>query len=128
MADERTTRLWQTRVGTVSGTTYQIQQVADFDGNGKADILWWNTERAEVWIWPMNGAAVVEENYVGTVADTNYRIQAAGDYNGDGNADILWRNIVQGDVWVWLMNGTTKLPENYVGTVPDLGYQIVKSK
>ena len=100
-----TTRLSQTYVGTVADTTYQIQQVADFDGNGKADLLWWNSVQGDVWIWPMDGATRLSETYVGTVPDTNYRIQAAGDYNGDGKADILWRNIVQGDVWVWLMNG-----------------------
>ncbi len=116
----------QAYVGTVTDAHYQIQQVADFDGLGKADLLWWNTVQGDVWIWSMNGATVVSESYVGTVPDTNYRVMAAGDYNGDGKADVLWRNIAQGDVWVWLMDGTTKLSENYVGTVPDLGYQIVK--
>jgi hypothetical protein len=121
-----TTRLSQTYVGTVADTTYQIQQVADFDGNGKADLLWWNAVQGDVWIWPMNGTTVLAETYVGTVPDTHYRIQAAGDYNGDGNADILWRNIVQGDVWVWLMNGLVKQSETCVGTVPDTGYQIIR--
>jgi hypothetical protein len=123
-----TTRLDQVWVGTVPDTTYQIQQVADFDRDGKADILWWNTERGEVWIWPMDGTTVVSESYVGTVPDTNYQIVGAGDYDGDTNADILWRNVVNGEVWIWLMNGTTRQSENYVGTVPDVGYQIVKSK
>ena len=119
-----TTRLSQHYVGTVPDTTYQIQQVADFDGNGNADLLWWNTVQGDAWIWPMDGTIVLSESYVGVVPDTNYRIMAAGDYDGNGKADILWRNIVQGDVWVWLMNGTVKLSEHYVGTVPDLGYQI----
>jgi alpha-tubulin suppressor-like RCC1 family protein len=120
-----TARSSQTYVGTVPDTHYQIQQAADFDGNGKADILWWNSVQGDVWIWPMNGAVVVSQSYVGTVADTNYRIVGAGDYDGDLKADILWRNVSVGDVWIWLMNGTTRLSENYVGTVPDTGYQIV---
>jgi alpha-tubulin suppressor-like RCC1 family protein len=123
-----TTRLSQSHVGTVPDLTYQIQQVADFDGNGKADLLWWNTARGEVWIWLMNGPAKVSENYVGTVPDTGYRIVGTGDYNGDGKADILWHHATRGEVWVWLMNGVVKLSENYVGSVPDVGYQIVKPK
>ncbi len=115
-------------VGTVADAHYQIQQVADFDGLGKADLLWWNTVQGDVWIWSMNGATVVSEDYVGVVPDTNYRIMAAGDYNGDTKADILWRNVAQGDVWVWLMNGPVKESEACVGLVADQGYQIVKVK
>ena len=121
-----TARLSQTYVGTVADTHYQIQQVADFDGNGTADLLWWNDVQGDVWVWPMDGTTVLAETYVGTVTDTQYRIQAAGDYNGDGKADILWRHTLQGDVWVWLMDGPVKLSETWVGTVPDLDYQIIR--
>jgi len=116
----------QAYVQTVADTAYQIQQVADFDGDGKADLLWWNASAGDVWIWRMNGVAVESEHYVGTVPDTNYRIMAAGDYNGDGKADIIWRNLVAGDLWVWLMDGPAKESERYVGVVADQGYQIVR--
>ena len=71
-------RLSQTYVGTVADTHYQIQQVADFDGNGKADLLWWNAVQGDVWIWPMDGTTVLAETYVGAVPDTNYRIVGSG--------------------------------------------------
>ena len=116
----------QAYVGTVADATYQLQQVADFDADLKADLLWWNTVAGDVWIWRLDGADVLSEHYVGLVANTNYRIQAAGDYNGDQKADILWRNIVAGDLWVWLMDGAVKASEAYLGTVADAGYQIVK--
>ncbi len=123
-----TSRLSRTCVGTVPDTTYQIQAVADFDGSGKAGILWWNTVHGDVWIWPMNGAARLSETYVATVPDTDYRIAGAGDYDGNTKADILWWNVSDGEVWIWLMDGTTKQSEHYIGTVPDTGYQIVKVK
>ena len=123
-----TTRLSQTQVGIVPDTTYQIQQVADFDGNGTADILWWNTERGELWIWPMNGATLLSESYVGTVPNTAYQVVGAGDYDGDARADILWRNVVNGEVWMWLMDGTFRPSATWIGTVPDTGYQIVKAR
>jgi hypothetical protein len=119
-----TARLSQTYVGTVADTQYQIQQVADFDGTGTADLLWWNAVQGDVWVWPMEGTTVLAETYVGTVPDTFYRIQAAGDYNGDGKADILWHHATRGEVWVWLMNGPVKLSETWVATVPEFAYKI----
>ena len=119
-----TTRLDQVWVGTVPDTGYQIEGVADFDGNGKADLLWWHATRGEVWMWTMNGTTREAETWVGTVPDTNYRIAGTGDYDGDGKADILWRNAVNGEVWVWLMDGPARLSESWVATVPDLGYRV----
>jgi len=104
---------------------YQIVGVADHTGDGKADILWWHNGRGEVWLWPMNGAALVSQSYVGAVPDTGYRIVASGDYDGDGKADILWHHATLGEVWLWPMNGATRLAETKVATVPDTGYEIV---
>lgn len=116
----------QAYVGTVADPSYQVQQIADFDADMKADLLWWNSVAGDVWIWRLDGADVLSEHYVGLVANTDYRIQAAGDYNGDQKADILWRNVVAGDMWIWLMDGPAKASEAYLGTVGDPGYQIVK--
>jgi hypothetical protein len=100
--------------------------VADYTGDGKADLLWHHATRGEIWLWQMNGAAAAGEAYVGTVPDTHYRIVGMGDYDGDGKADILWHHATAGDVWVWLMNGAVKQAEHYVGRVADTGYRIIK--
>jgi hypothetical protein len=100
--------------------------VADFTGDGKADIVWWHTTRGEVWIWTMNGPVRASQTWVGSVPETNYRIAATGDYDGDGKADLLWHHAVRGEVWIWLMDGTTKLSETLVATVPDVGYQVIR--
>jgi hypothetical protein len=65
------TRVW---VGTVPDTACQIQQVADYDGDAKADILWLHLTRGEVWVWLMDGTAKRSETWVATVPDTGYRI------------------------------------------------------
>ena len=46
----------------------------DYDGDGKADILWHHATRGEVWVWLMNGAAKLSETYVATVPETGYQI------------------------------------------------------
>jgi hypothetical protein len=99
--------------------------VADYTGDGKADILWRHTAQGYVWIWPMNGASIVSQTFVAGV-DPIYAIVGTGDYNGDGKADILWHHSTIGDVWVWLMNGSTVLSQTLIDNVPDVGYRVVK--
>src|SRR5438270_496172 len=79
-------------IKTVSDRNWRVAGVGDFDGDGKADILWRNFATGENYIDLMNGTAILTEGSLRTVADLNWQIQALGDYNGDGKADILWRN------------------------------------
>ena len=89
-------------LGNVS-TSWVIQGIGDFTGDGKTDILWRNTN-GEVGLWLSNGAAGgFTELDLGNVS-TSWVIQGIGDFTGSGRADILWRN-TDGDVGEWLSNG-----------------------
>src|SRR5262249_33924610 len=115
--------------------TWQIYGIADFDGDGKSDILWWNQRRSVANIWLMNGG--VRKSLVVPVAPAtspippngNAMITAIGDIDGDGHADILWRDIGTHGLVAWMMRnpaaptvvdvaGGESLPNNYqvVGT------------
>jgi len=87
---------------------------ADFNGDGKADILWRNVS-GEVYIMLMNGAQMISAASLGIVGN-DWQIAGLGDFNGDGKADILWRN-VSGEVSMWLMNGTTVISKNSLGVI-----------
>ncbi|MBF0606539.1 MAG: M6 family metalloprotease domain-containing protein [Magnetococcales bacterium] len=86
----------------------------DFDGDGKGDILWHNTQTGDVVIWLMNGANISTGSMVVMNVPLTWQIKATGDFNGDGKTDILWQNTENGDVVVLLMNGATISSGAYV--------------
>jgi peptidyl-Asp metalloendopeptidase len=111
---------------TVADLSWQIVGVGDFDGDGKADILWRNSVSGQNYLYPMNGTTILgTEGYLRTVSDLTWQIAAVGDYDGDGRADIAWRNSSSGQNYLYPMNGTTILPtESYLRTVADQRWQV----
>ena len=101
-------------VGSVPAA-WSIVGVADFNGDGQADILWRHTSGAVV-AWLMNGATVASVATVGS-ASSDWSIVGVADFNGDGKADILWRH-ASGAVVVWLINGPAAASVVTVGSVP----------
>ena len=91
--------------GTAVSADWKIAGVEDFNGDGKSDLLWRNSDGA-VAEWNMNGTAI---DSVGTVAGgagvpADWQIAGIGDFGGDGNADILWQN-TSGQLALWQMDG-----------------------
>jgi len=53
---------------------WQIYGISDFDGDGKADLLWRNDSTTSVVVWTMNGATKVGAAFVSTNVDPNWKI------------------------------------------------------
>ena len=72
------------------GPAWHVIGAGDFNGDGKADILWQN-DNGTAAIWLMDGT-----NSLGGAVGSNPgppgTIDGTGDFNGDGKADILWQN------------------------------------
>jgi hypothetical protein len=78
----------------------------DFNGDGRADVLWRNSSSGQVYIHFMNGPTILPESrFAPTVSDLNWRIVALGDFDGDAITDLYWRNVATGLTYIWLMNG-----------------------
>ena len=86
------------------GYGWEVAHVADFNGDGKSDILWRNASGA-VGLWLMDGGTVLSRSTL-MPAGYGWSPVLVGDFNGDGKADIVWRN-TDGSVSMWLMNGTS---------------------
>ena len=107
-----------------TGATIHIYQVndgssvapADFDGDGKSDILWRNANGA-VDIWTDGDPN--QSAFIGSV-DTSWQIAGVGDFDGDGKSDILWRN-TNGAVDIWTDGNANQ--SAFIGSV-DTSWQI----
>ena len=109
---------------TVADLNWKIAGVGDFDGDGKADILWRNSATGEDYIYLMNGTAVAGEGFLPTVADQSWQVAGVGDFDGDGKADIVWRNSATGENYMYFMNGATVRAEGFVRQVADPSWKI----
>jgi hypothetical protein len=96
---------------------------SDFNGEGKSDILFQNTNGQPA-AWLINGTTPISEPLVGSNPGSSWQVITARDFNGDGDADILFQN-TNGQPAVWLMSGTTPFSEQLVGTNPGPSWHVI---
>jgi hypothetical protein len=104
MADDApgtATAMANTSVTITGGTVVPY----DFNGDGKSDLLFQNTN-ATPQIWLMNGTSVISMTQLPD-PPVQWKIVGSGDFNADGLADILWINTVSNQPAIWEMNGTS---------------------
>jgi hypothetical protein len=87
----------------MGATTWRVTHAADFDGDGKTDLLWRNGSAGPPAMWLMDGIAARRAELV--YADAAWTVTHVGDFDGDGRADLLWRNESTGATAMWLMDG-----------------------
>jgi autotransporter-associated beta strand protein len=92
-----------TNLGVVNPAAWSLSAVADYNGDGKADVLLRNANGG-VYDWLMNGPGIAGSNFLG-IMDNTWSIIGTGDFGGDGKADILWQKS-DGTVVIWQMNSS----------------------
>jgi hypothetical protein len=82
---------------------WEIQDTADFNGDGLADILFRHSDgTAKVFL--MDGHTVAANANLPQQLDNNWKVEDTGDFNADGNADIVWRH-ADGTTKIFFMDG-----------------------
>jgi hypothetical protein len=113
-----------------NGTAPLPRPRADFDNDGKSDILW---QHVDGWIsvWHMDGLSMTSAEYFtpNRFKDTAWQIVGAPDMNRDGRPDLLLRHRTRGLIATWIMNGTTLETSLYLhpGQIEDTRWEIVGS-
>ena len=106
---------------SVVPTSWTIVGTGDFNGDGRDDILWRNSNgQLSDWLGNANGGFTPNDANAATSVPTNWSVVGVGDFNGDGRDDILWRNTA-GQLSNWLgtaTGGFTPNDANAFTTVP----------
>ena len=86
---------------------WTVGGVGDFDGDGKADILWRNANTGDTVISLMNagGTAIASSTLAATVP-TTWSVAGIGDFSASGRAGVLWRDTSPGNTVVSLVGPT----------------------
>lgn len=86
--------VWIADDDTVSAETH-----LDFDGDGRADLLWHHARNGRVVLW--SGAQSETLRHLVTVTDSDWQIAGVGDFDRDGRSDLFWRHARTGSNVIW---------------------------
>ena len=101
-----------------------MKGAADFNADGKPDLVWQNDSTRQVTVQYYGGAQGTD--YLGWAwlypgSATGWQVAGAGDFNGDGKPDLVWQNETTRQVtvqyyggaqgatylgWAWLNSGS----------------------
>ncbi|MEP6501997.1 MAG: hypothetical protein ABJD97_01600 [Betaproteobacteria bacterium] len=91
------------------GPPWRIAAAADFDRDGRSDLLWHNADTGESQLWLMDAhrirsrRTVLGENGSPARVGPPWRIVGAGDFNRQGWGDILWHNDASNESQLWML-------------------------
>ena len=91
-------------------TQWVIRGVADFNADGKSDVLWHHQGDGSLYVWFLggtNGVVTQSGSYLtpSAFADTQWKIVQVADFNADGKNDVLWHHQGSGALYVWFLGG-----------------------
>jgi hypothetical protein len=88
------------------GNSWRIRSVADFNLDGRPDIVWQDQSVGWAQIWFMGGTqGNVVTGAVNLTLSNPWRIVGSGDFNSDGRTDLIWQDQTTGATQIWYLGG-----------------------
>ena len=94
----------------------EVQGVADFDGDGKSDVLLRNLDTNAWSVVFMNGRTPTSISDLEINTSSLWEFNAVADYDADGKADISLRAKSTEQVYIYFLNGVSILSQSYIDT------------
>jgi hypothetical protein len=88
----------------VADPDWRILAIADFNDDGRADILWRHTSAAYVQYLEDRAPQPEADQILVREVDSRLRFVGVGDFDANGAPDILWRDQVRGGLACHLMH------------------------
>ncbi len=103
----------------------------DFNQDGHADLVWYNTGSGALSVWDMNDSNVLAYGaaFAQLAPSSGWQPVAAPDVNDDGVPDLIWWNNQTGELSAWTLSaGNPPSVTSYgadFGTIPDTTWKPV---
>jgi hypothetical protein len=106
---------------TDNTVTYFRTEISDFNGDGKSDLIWQDSNGTPV-VWYLNGTTFSGsgDSLVFPGSPAGWRIAGVGDFNGDGKVDLVAQN--GNTISIGVMNGKTVQSTQTVPTAVPSGW------
>lgn len=99
---------------------------ADFNSDGKPDLLLRDYGRNEVSVVMQKDSAFKTENKVVALKIEGHRaVAGAGDFDSDGDPDLVFQNVDSGEIFVVYWNGSRFADVRKIGTVDNRAWRAV---
>ena len=106
---------------------WKIEVMADFNDDGKADIVLRNRLSGQHLLWEMEGDTILAETLIGRdIPDQNWHIEGASDFDNNGTVDLFLRHRGVGQGLLWSMKDKAAIAsEQLITNVPTETSQLV---
>lgn len=104
---------------------WKVVGVADFNADGRSDLVFQNQNTRQIAIWYMSGSIFSDGVILNFTPLTGWNVVGAGDANGDGFPDLVLQNQTTGQIALWYLNGTAYVDGKVLTAVPASGYKVV---
>ncbi len=115
--------------GALSNLSWEMQAAADFDGDGKDEIVWRNSQTGANALWTLDGKFLQSSVFIPGLTNPDWQVVDAQDFDGDGYTDLAWRRGSTGENALWMLapegNSYGVTDSAFIPTLPASNWTIV---